>query len=155
MLNDGFTISSDPSKLQKERIHAFLSTQAYWCLGLPRSVLARAIEGSICFGVYNREDLQVGFARVVTDRATFAWLCDVYIEDAYRGKGLAHRLMEAVMAHPELQGLRRFCLTTKDAHSIYAKYGFEPTQTPTYWMEIKNNSIYPSIHQGSLSPSKS
>lgn len=101
------------------------------------------MDSSLCFGVYeNASGEQVGFARVVTDQATFAWLCDVYIEEAHRGRGLAKKLMEELKAHPALQGLRRFCLTTKDAHGLYEGFGFQVTQTPEYWMEIKDNGIY-------------
>lgn len=142
MSHSDFVISSDPKLLQPERIQAFLSTQAYWCAEVPLTVVLRAIAGSVCFGVYTQDKIQIGYARVVTDKATFAWLCDVYIEKPYRGQGLAYRLMESVMAHPELQGLRRFCLATQDAHSLYEPFGFKLTETPGSWMEIKDNDIY-------------
>lgn len=122
-----------------------LSTQCYWCLGIPEKVIKAAVENSICFGVYKTTEgkpIQVGFARVVTDKATFAWLCDVYIEDADRGKGLSKWLMKCIMSYPELKNLRRFCLATKDAHALYEKFGFHVTQTPSYWMEIKDNDLY-------------
>jgi GNAT superfamily N-acetyltransferase len=137
-----FKVSSDKKLLQIERIHQFLSTQTYWCLGIPKETVLRAIEGSLCWGVYTEDNVQVGFARVITDRATFAWLADVYIEEPYRGKGLSQLMLEAVMKSPELQGLRRFLLATKDAHGVYEKLGFQLTKTPGYWMEIKNNQIY-------------
>lgn len=141
---DSFVISTDKSMLQIDEIHKFLSQEAYWCLGVPRSVVEKAIEGSLCFGVYDesKNTAQIGYARLVTDKATFAWLCDVYIENEYRGEGLSKWLMECILAHPDLQGLRRICLATKDAHSLYEKYGFEVTKTPGNWLEIKDNDIY-------------
>jgi N-acetylglutamate synthase-like GNAT family acetyltransferase len=136
-----FLISSDFSKLQFERIHRFLSEEAYWSKGIPRAVVEKAAENSICFGVYTHEH-QIGFARVVTDTATFAWFSDVYIEKKYRGQGLSKSLIEFTLADPRLKNLRRLCLATKDAHSLYEKFGFEVTKTPSYWMEIKDNDIY-------------
>jgi N-acetylglutamate synthase-like GNAT family acetyltransferase len=141
---DNFVISTNKSKLQIDRIHKFLSQEAYWCIGVPKSVVEKAIEGSLCFGVYDESDntAQIGYARLVTDKATFAWLCDVYIENEYRGEGLSKWLMECLLAHPELQGLRRICLATKDAHKLYEKYGFEVTKSPGNWLEIKDNDVY-------------
>jgi GNAT superfamily N-acetyltransferase len=140
----GFSISTDKSKLQLERVHRFLSQEAYWCLGIPLEVVRKAISTSLCFGVYAESGEQIGFARVVSDQATFAWICDVYIEKEYRGRGISTWLMETLMSHPELQGLRRLCLATKDAHTLYQKFGFVVTQTPGNWLEIKNNDIYKS-----------
>jgi N-acetylglutamate synthase-like GNAT family acetyltransferase len=138
-----FFVSSEQSLLQIERIHAFLSQKAYWCLKIPRKILENAIQNSINFGVYEREsNLQVGYARIVTDKATFAWLCDVYIETEFQKKGLARLLMENVIKHPELKNLRRFCLATRDSHFLYEKFGFQISQTPNYWMEIKDNDLY-------------
>jgi N-acetylglutamate synthase-like GNAT family acetyltransferase len=136
-----FLISADFSKLQFDRIHRFLSEEAYWSKGIPRAVVEKAAENSICFGVYIHER-QIGFARVVTDLATFAWFSDVYIEKEYRGRGLSKSLIEFIMADPQLKNLRRLCLATKDAQSLYEKFGFEVTKTPGYWMEIKDNDIY-------------
>lgn len=144
-LRDPFVVSTDKTRLQPSRIHHFLSTQAYWCLGIPKPVVEKAIDQSLCFGLYahqNGEQLQIGFARIVTDKATFAWLCDVYIENDYRKKGLSKWLMECVMAHPDLKNLRRICLATKDAHSLYKNFGFKVTETPQNWMEIKDNDLY-------------
>lgn len=141
----GFTLNTDKSRLQVSRIHQFLSTQAYWCLDIPQETLKKAIDGSLCFGLYTKnssEQVQIGFARIVSDGASFAWLCDVYVENEYRGKGLAKWMMECVMSHPHLKNLRRICLATKDAHSLYKKFGFEVTQTPQNWMEIKDNDLY-------------
>lgn len=138
-----FLISTDKTLLQVDAIHHFLSTQAYWCLGIPKSTVQKAISSSLCFGLYdNVQKKQIGFARVVTDTATFAWLCDVYIEPESRGKGLSKWLMECVVAHPDLKNLRRICLATKGAHGLYEKFGFEKTKTPEYWMEIKDNDVY-------------
>lgn len=138
---DDIEISTDKKLLQIDRIHDFL-VNAYWCQGIPKSVLEKAISTSLCFGVYDRGGLQIGFARVVSDYATFAWLCDVYIDEEYRGRGFSLKLMKAVMEYPRLQGLRRICLATKDAHSLYEKFGFRITETPNSWMEIKDNEIY-------------
>lgn len=139
----GFSISTDKSKLQRERVHRFLSKEAYWCTEIPMDVVNAAIDHSLCFGLYSEADgAQIGFARVVTDYATFAWICDVYVENEFRDRGLATWLIESVMKHSALQGLRRICLTTKDAHGLYSKHGFEVTKTPASWMEIKDPEIY-------------
>lgn len=139
---EGFIVSTDRSKLQIERIHRFLSQEAYWSQLIPISVVRKAISNSLCFGLFADNGSQIGFARVITDSATFAWLCDVYIEEPARGQGLSKWLMSCVMKHPSLTNLRRICLTTKDAHSLYAKSGFEVSKTPGYWMEIKDNEVY-------------
>src|ERR1700761_6555580 len=128
-------ISTDPSRLQLEAIHAYL-TRSYWSPGVPMEVVARAIANSMCFGLY-LGDAQVGFARVVTDKASFAYLADVYVLEAHRGQGLSKRLVETILAHPELQGLRRFLLATKDAHGLYAQFGFKPLAAPDRMMEIR------------------
>jgi GNAT superfamily N-acetyltransferase len=117
-------ITTDPARLDVAAIHAFL-TQAYWSRGIPRETVERAIANSLCFGAL-RDGRQVGFARVVTDRTTFAWLADVFVLESERGQGIARRLVEAVLAHPDLQGLRRIMLGTRYAHGLYAKYGFKP-----------------------------
>jgi GNAT superfamily N-acetyltransferase len=138
---DGCLISTDPAKLDLDVIHGFLS-QAYWSEEIPRSVLERAIRNSLCFGVY-AEGRQVGFARVVTDRATFAYLADVFILESHRGRGLSKRLMEAIMSHPDLQGLRRWSLATRDAQGLYSRFGFAPLQFPKrHYMEILDLEIY-------------
>jgi len=144
--NGSHSLSTDKSKLQIDRIHQFLSTEAYWSLDIPKEIVNCAIEGSLCIGLYENE-LQIGFARVVTDHATFAWICDVYVESKFRGKGLSKWMMECVMSHSSLKGLRRICLATKDAHKLYEKSGFEITKTPQYWMEIKNADIYKKMRQ--------
>ena len=100
-----------------------------------------AIQGSLCFGVYDNGS-QIAFARIITDGATFAWICDVIVEEKFRGRGVSKSLMKAILAHPKLQGLRRICLATKDAHSLYQQFDFKVTETPQNWMEIKDNDIY-------------
>ena len=125
-----------------DAVHAFLSG-SYWAQGIPRALVAKAISGSLCFGVFNEQDeAQVGFARVVTDRATFAYLCDVYVLEEHRGRGLAAWLMEAIVSHPDLQCLRRFVLATRDAHGLYEKFGFVPLARPEIFMEINRPGIY-------------
>ena len=130
---DGYTISTDPQRLNLEVIHGFLANDSYWAQGRSVETIRRSIEHSLAFGVYEGER-QVGFCRVITDYATFAWLADVFIVEAYRGRGLAVWLVETVISHPELQGLKRWLLATKDAHGLYAKYGFEPLPEVDRWM---------------------
>jgi GNAT superfamily N-acetyltransferase len=131
-----FRVSTDPRRLDLDVIHGFLSQRSYWAEGIPRDVVERSIRNSLAFGVYD-EDRHVGFARVVTDRATFAFVADVFVLEAYRGRGLAKWLMECVMAHPDLQDLRRWLLATRDAHGLYARYGFRPPADPGALMEIR------------------
>ena len=135
-----YEISTDSSRLDIDAIHAFLS-QSYWSPGIPRAKVARAIENSLCFGAF-WDGQQVGFARVVTDKTTFAYLCDVYVLEAHRGRGLAQQLMDRVVAHPDLQGLRRMMLATRDAHALYAKYGFTPLAAPDLMMEVHKPNVY-------------
>ncbi len=127
-------ISTDCSRLDIAYIHRYLSEECYWSIGRSRAVVEKSIANSLCFGVYDG-DRQIGFARVVTDYATFAWLCDVFIDAAYRGQGLGKQLVETVVAHPELQGMRNFILATRDAHELYRQYGgFEALAAPERWM---------------------
>lgn len=135
-----YTISTDVARLDIDAIHAYL-TRSYWAEGIPRDLVARSIEGSLCFGLYGGSG-QIGFARVITDRATFAYLCDVYVLEEHRGAGLGKWLMEAVVSHPALQGLRRFVLATRDAHGLYAKFGFKPLADPGRYMEIRRPRMY-------------
>lgn len=137
----GYEISSDARRLNLDVIHTFLAEQSYWSKGIPRSTVQRAIENSICFGVYHGAE-QVGFARIVTDRSTFALLADVFILEAHRGKGLSKWLMGRVVAHDDLQGLRRFLLATSDAHGLYRQFGFEALGNPSRFMEILRPDIY-------------
>ena len=127
-------ISTDHTRLDIAYIHRYLSEKCYWAIGRSRVVVEKSLANSLNFGVYDG-DRQIGFARVVTDYATFAWLCDVFIDAAYRGQGLGKRLVAAVIADPELQGLRNFILATRDAHALYRQYGgFEPLAAPDRWM---------------------
>ncbi len=130
---DNLIISTDPARLDIDAIHSFL-TRAYWAKGRTREVIARYVQYSLVFGVYDGAR-QVGLARIVSDYTTFAWLCDVFIHEDYRGKGTGKWLIETILAHPDLQGLRRIMLTTHDAHGLYAKYGFQAVATPENWME--------------------
>jgi ribosomal protein S18 acetylase RimI-like enzyme len=137
---DGCTVSTDPARFDLDAIHAFLS-MSYWAEGIPRPLLERAIRHSLGFGLYEKER-QIGFARVITDGATFAYLCDVYVLPEHRGRGLGKWLMECVMAHPELQGLRRFSLVTRDAHALYRPFGFTEIRSPERHMEIARPGLY-------------
>ena len=130
---DQFIISDDPARLDFEAICDFLS-RAYWADKRPREVIRKSLQFSLNFGVYvgNR---QIGFARVITDRATFAYLCDVFVHEDYRGKALGKWMMECILAHPELQGLRRWSLATHDAHGLYKQFGFTELSDPSKWME--------------------
>jgi GNAT superfamily N-acetyltransferase len=131
---NGYTISSERTRLDIGLVHQYLSEQAYWARGRTLEVVRRSIDGSLCFGVY-KVDEQVGFARVVTDGATFAWLCDVFILDDHRGRGLGKRLLEHVVGEPALQGLAIFVLATRDAHEFYRRYGeFQLLDVPERWM---------------------
>jgi len=130
-----YEISVDPARLDLAVIYRYLSEEAYWSPGIPREIVERAVANSLCFGVYTAAGAQVGFARLITDRATYAYLADVFVLSEYRGQGLSKRLMEAIIAHPELQGLRRWMLATRDAHSLYARYGFTPLAKPERVME--------------------
>ena len=133
-LKKGFMISTDKSRLDFEAIYNYLAEHSYWAKGIPRERLSRAVENSICFGIY-KENEQAGFARVVTDEATFAYICDVFVLPAYRGMGLSKWLIQTIVEHPELQGLRRWSLATADAHGLYSQFGFIPLTRPEVWME--------------------
>ena len=138
---DDYDVSCDKSRLDLDLIHRFLSNESYWARRRTREQTERAIENSICFGVY-RGKKQVGFARVVTDKATFAYLGDVFILTEHRGIGLSKLLMEAIVLHPDVQGLRRWLLATRDAHGLYAQYGFTPLHHPERWMECAAADSY-------------
>lgn len=167
-----YEISADPARLDLDVIHRYLSEEAYWSPGIPREVVARAIANSLCFGIYEKGGLpgpssreapgfaevasprqasltsrakpgaQVGFARLITDRATYAYLADVFVLPAHRGKGLSKHLMETIIAYPEMQGLRRWMLATRDAHELYARYGFTPIAKPDRLMERHDPDVY-------------
>jgi len=132
-----YVVSTDKDLLDLELIHDYLSNQSYWAKGRSLAAVQTSIEHSLCFGVYRGEQ-QVGFARVVTDYATFAWLCDVFVLEAHRGRGLGKRLVESVIAYPELQMVRRFLLATSNAQDLYRRYGgFEVLAAPERWMELR------------------
>ncbi|MGW0612475.1 GNAT family N-acetyltransferase [Streptomyces sp. NPDC002788] len=136
-LPEGYEISTDPGRIDRERVHHWLSTDAYWALGRPRETQDRAIEGSLNFGVYqtaSRE--QVAYARVITDRATFGWLCDVYVDPSVRGKGVGGALVAAVRDELREYGVRRVLLATHDAHGVYAQHGFAALERPEDWMAL-------------------
>ncbi len=129
-----YVISTDKTKLNIPLIHSFLDQLSYWAQGRSVAVVEKSMKHSLCFGVYADAE-QVGFARLVTDYATFAWLCDVFIVDAHRGNGLSKWLVECVTAHPELENIRRFVLATRDAHELYRRYGaFQTLPNPDWWM---------------------
>jgi GNAT superfamily N-acetyltransferase len=138
-----FLISTDPERLDLNLIHGFL-TDCYWAKGIPLEVVARSIRNSLCFGVY-AQDNQVGFARVITDFATYAYIGDVFVLESFRGRGLGKWMMEAIMQHPRLQGLRRWSLATRDAHGLYAQFGFTPLKTPERYMELHDPEVYQAI----------
>jgi GNAT superfamily N-acetyltransferase len=129
-----YVISTDPARLNLTVIHAYLSTSSYWAAGRPREVMRRAIENSLPFGVFWGAE-QIGFARVVTDYATFAWLADVFVLPAHQGRGIGKWLMGVIVDHPRLQGLRRWILATRDAHGLYAGFGFTGLHAPELFME--------------------
>ncbi len=138
---DGYLFSTDKEKLQHAYIHHFLSEESYWAKNIPIHIVEKAIEGSICFGVYYKQQ-QIGFARIITDHATFGYLADVFIEKAYRSKGLSKELMNFIMEQPVIKTLRRFMLATKDAHSLYNQFGFNALKEPDRFMEIKSFETY-------------
>ncbi len=137
----GFVVTTDPARLDLDAVHGFLAT-AYWSAGIPRQVLARAVANSLCFSLLAAGGGQVGLARVVTDQATFAYLCDVYVLPEHRGEGLGRWLMECVMDYPAVAGLRRFSLVTRDAHPLYRHFGFSALAQPDRHMEIVRPGMY-------------
>jgi len=139
---DGYTISTDPTRLDLDAIHAFLSTDSHWALGIPKDVVAKSIAHSLPLGLYAPDGAQVGFARVITDYATFAYICDVYVLDGHRGRGLGAWLTETVLALPELQAIRRWMLATKTAHGLYEKFGFAVPQWANAYMDIVRPDMY-------------
>ena len=136
----GRLISTDPRLLDVDAIHRSLAS-SYWAEEIPREVVAKSLDGSLNFGMYEG-DCQIGFARVVTDCATFAYLCDVYVLEEYRGLGLGHWLIETVQSHPDLKMVRRFVLITRDAHTLYSAHGFQPLANPEGYMEIARPGMY-------------
>ena len=130
-----YLISDDPRRIDVAVVHRYLSEESYWAKGVSRETVERSVQNSLCLGVYAPDGSQVGLARVVTDYATYAWLCDVFVLAAHRKHGLGKALIAAVVAHPQLQGLRRFALATQDAHGLYAQFGFTPLPAPERHME--------------------
>jgi GNAT superfamily N-acetyltransferase len=137
---DQYSISTDKEKLDIEYIHRFLS-HSYWAENIPLTIVQKSVDGSMCFAVYD-DDKQIGFARVITDHATFGYLADVFIDENYRGRGLSKWLMEVIMGHPELQGFRSWQLATKDAHGLYARFGFAIPDKPERIMRKVVADIY-------------
>ena len=131
---DNFTISTDPARLDADAVAEMLA-RAYWAQGRPRERVERALANSLVFGLYDGEE-QIGLARVVSDYAIFAYVCDVFIHEDYRAQGLGKWLMQTVHSHPDLQGLRRWALVTRDAHELYRQFGWEMLASPNSWMEI-------------------
>ncbi|HET8645473.1 MAG TPA: GNAT family N-acetyltransferase [Vicinamibacteria bacterium] len=140
---EGYLLSTDPRRLDVARVHAWLAA-SYWAAGIPRDVVERSIAGSLCFGVYEEggAGTQVAFARAITDGATYAYLADVVVEESQRGRGLGVWLMECIGAHPDLQGLRRWSLVTRDAHALYARFGFGGLASPERYMEKVDTEVY-------------
>ena len=137
----GIKITSDPTDLDIDLVYAFVS-QSYWAKNIPLHTLKKSIENSVVFGAYNDTGDQIGFARVITDKATFAYLGDVFVVESHRGKGISKLIMQAVSSHPDLQGLRRFMLATSDAHGLYSQFGFKPVDNPEILMQIWKPGIY-------------
>ena len=139
---DHFRISTNPADLDVAAIHRYLAEDSYWARNIPRETVERGIANSLNFGLFAPDGRQAGFARVVTDKATFAWLCDVFVLPEFRGRGLAKWLLQVVWAHPDLQGQRRHLLATLDAHGLYEQVGFAPLATPGRFLEIKKINPY-------------
>ena len=145
-LPGGLELDDDPARVDLDEVHRYLSNESYWANGIPRDLFDRSLERSLNFGLFEGEPgrggTQIGFSRVVTDGATFAWLCDVFVLPEYRGRGLATWLIETVVGHPDLQMQRGFVLATRDAHGLYAKFGFTAPAAPERWMERWSPSPY-------------
>jgi GNAT superfamily N-acetyltransferase len=140
-LKKGFIVSTDKDLLDFDTIYNYLNEESYWAKGIPVETLKRAIENSVCFGIY-QQNKQAGFARVITDKATFAYICDVFILSEYRKNGLSKWLVQNIVSYPEFKGLRRWSLATADAHGLYSQFGFTQISKPDRWMEIYQPEIY-------------
>ncbi len=145
-LPEGYVLSTDPGLLDLEVIHGFIA-QSYWAKAMPRTLVEKMIRHSLCFGIY-RQAAQVGFARIISDFTTFAYLADVFILPEHRGKGLSKALMETILAHPDLQGLRRWMLVTLDAQGLYKQFGFKPVAHPERYLEIHYPGMYEKMELG-------
>ncbi|KQC01121.1 GNAT family N-acetyltransferase [Pedobacter sp. Hv1] len=141
IIENGFVFSDDSNLIDVNAVHHYLSVESYWAKNIPLALVQKAIDNSLCFGVY-KDGKQAGFARWITDRATYAYLCDVYVETTYRGLGLSKKLMSLMLFHPDLQGLRRYHLATLDAHGLYKQFGFKALENPERQMAIVGKDIY-------------
>ena len=139
-VNGDYEISTDPARVDVGLVHGFLAN-SYWAKGIPLETVRRSVENSICFGIYHGQQ-QIGFARIISDLATFAYLADVFMLQSYRGRKLSRWLMECIVRHPDLQGLRRWMLATRDVHGLYAKFGFTAVRSPETWMERHDPEVY-------------
>jgi N-acetylglutamate synthase-like GNAT family acetyltransferase len=146
-INDSFLFSTEKELLNVEYVHSFLSEKSYWAKGVPKEVVEQSIRNSLAIGIYDtaNDTVQVGFARVISDFATFAYLADVFVDEKYRGRALSKKLMEFIFSLNELKGLRRFILATADAHSLYARYGFKPLKAPDRFMEVHDPDVYRTV----------
>ena len=138
----GFQLSDDPQRFDLARGHRGIAEQSYWAQGIPRAVFEQAVRNSLVVGAYAEAGEMAAMARVVTDRATFGWICDVFVDEAWRGQSLGKALMAYLAADPDLQGFRRLHLATRDAHGLYAQFGFTPLTGVDRWMEIRNRDVY-------------
>jgi GNAT superfamily N-acetyltransferase len=141
IIENGYIFSDDVQKIDQISVHHYLSTQSYWAEGIPLETVQKSIDNSLCFGIY-KDTKQIGFARWITDKATFAYLADVYVLEEHRGLGLSKKLMSLMLFHPDLQGLRRYMLATQDAHGLYAQFGFKPLEHPDRLMAIVVPKVY-------------
>ena len=137
----GYSISSNPKEMDLSVIHGYLSS-SYWAKGIPLQVMEKAINNSLCFGVFTNAGEQVGFARMITDYATSAYLADVFVLEKHRGKGISKWLVKTIIEYPDLQGLRRMLLATSDAHGLYQQFGFTPLNSPELFMELHQPDVY-------------
>jgi hypothetical protein len=144
-----FTFNTDKKLLDVSYIHRYLSEKSYWAKGIPREFVVRSIENSVCIGIYDKNNSQIGFARIVTDLATFGYLADVFIDEKFRGKSLSKKMMAFIQSFEELRYLRRMILATRDAHGLYAQYGFAPLKSPDRFMERAQPDIYQNLNHNS------
>ena len=140
-VSNGYAVSDDPARFDFERAYGWISEESYWGQGIPRETLRKAMENSLVVGAYADDGVMAGMARVVTDRATFGWICDVFVDEAHRGAGIGKMMMAYLKAHPDMQGFRRLHLATRDAHGLYAQYGFVPLTGVENWMEIRRSYL--------------
>jgi GNAT superfamily N-acetyltransferase len=139
---DGWRLSDDPADFDLERAHRWISRDSYWAAGIPLALFEKAVRNSLLVGAYRPDGTMAGMARAVTDRATFGWICDVFVDPAARGVGVGKRMAAFLTAHPDLQGLRRLHLATRDAHGLYARFGFRPLTGADRWMEVRPEKPY-------------